>query len=97
MIEDVQAKQRDARTGGRGGFAGFGGRGGRGGDRDSGNPELDALQKAIDSGSNIEAKLKAFRAAREKKEAALKKSQDTLKAVLTVKQEAVAVTMGLVP
>jgi hypothetical protein len=102
LIEDVQTKQRDARTGGRsfGGFGGFGGRGGRGGergDRNSGNSELSALQKAIESGNNIEAKLKAFRAARAKKEAALKKSQDTLKAVLTVKQEAVAVTMGLIP
>jgi hypothetical protein len=99
LIEDVQTKQRDARSGGRGfgGFGGFGGRGGRGGDRDGGNTELSALQKAIESGNNIEAKLKAFRAARAKKEAALKKSQDTLKAVLTVKQEAVAVTMGLIP
>ena len=97
LIEDVQTKQRDTRSGGRGGFGGFGGRGGRGGDRESGNSAMDALQKAIESGSNIEAKLKAFRADRTKKEAALKKSQDTLKAVLTVKQEAVAVTIGLIP
>ena len=97
LIEDVQTKQRDTRSGGRGGFGGFGGRGGRGGDRESGNSAMDALQKAIESGSNIEAKLKAFRADRTKKEAALKKSQDTLKAVLTIKQEAVAVTIGLIP
>ncbi len=97
LLEDVQTKQRDTRSGGRGGFGGFGGRGGRGGDRESGNSAMDALQKAIESGSNIEAKLKAFRADRTKKEAALKKSQDTLKAVLTVKQEAVAVTIGLIP
>ena len=58
---------------------------------------MSALQKAIESGNNIEAKLSAFRKARAKKEAALKKSQETLKSVLTIKQEAVAVTIGLIP
>ncbi|MDA7661900.1 hypothetical protein N8609_00905 [Verrucomicrobia bacterium] len=99
LIEDIQEKQREARTGGRSfaGFGGFGGRSGRGGDRDAGNPEMSALQKAIESGNNIEAKLSAFRKARAKKEAVLKKSQETLKSVLTIKQEAVAVTIGLIP
>ncbi|XOV73351.1 MAG: hypothetical protein ACFHW5_09270 [Verrucomicrobiota bacterium] len=97
LIETIQEKQRDARSGGRGfgGFGGFGGRGGRGG-QGSGNAELDALQSAIDSGSNIEAKLAVFRKSRDAKEAELKKAQDTLKSVLTVKQEAVAVVMGLI-
>jgi hypothetical protein len=96
LIEDVQTKQREAR-GGRGGmmFGGRGGRGGRGGNQDA-DPELEALQSAIESGSNIEAKLAAFRAARDKKEADLKKAQDTLKSVLTVKQEAQAVLMGMI-
>jgi len=99
LIEDVQTKQRDAR-GGRGGMmfggrGGPGGRGGRGGNQDA-DPELEALQSAIESGSNIEAKLAAFRAARDKKEADLKKAQDTLKSVLTVKQEAQAVLMGII-
>ena len=99
LIEDVQTKQRDAR-GGRGGMmfggrGGAGGRGGRGGNQDA-DPELEALQSAIESGSNIEAKLAAFRAARDKKEADLKKAQDTLKSVLTVKQEAQAVLMGII-
>lgn len=100
LIEAVQEKQRDARMGGRGfgGFGGFGGRGGRGGrgGQDSGNTEFDALQSAIESGNNIESKLAAFRKARDAKEADLKKAQDTLKSVLTVKQEAVAVVMGLI-
>jgi hypothetical protein len=104
LIEDVQTKQRDARGGrggmmfgGRGGmmFGGRGGRGGRGGNQDA-DPELEALQSAIESSSNIEAKLAAFRAARDKKEADLKKAQDTLKSVLTVKQEAQAVLMGII-
>jgi hypothetical protein len=99
LIEDVQTKQREAR-GGRGGMmfggrGGAGGRGGRGGNQDA-DPELEALQSAIESGSNIEAKLAAFRAARDKKEADLKKAQDTLKSVLTVKQEAQAVLMGII-
>jgi hypothetical protein len=99
LIEDVQTKQRDAR-GGRGGMmfggrGGAGGRWGRGGNQDA-DPELEALQSAIESGSNIEAKLAAFRAARDKKEADLKKAQDTLKSVLTVKQEAQAVLMGII-
>jgi hypothetical protein len=99
LIEDVQTKQREAR-GGRGGMmfgarGGAGGRWGRGGNQDA-DPELEALQSAIESGSNIEAKLAAFRAARDKKEADLKKAQDTLKSVLTVKQEAQAVLMGII-
>lgn len=96
LIEAIQDKQRDARMGGRG-FGGFGGgRGGRGGGQGSGNAEFDALQSAIESGNNIEAKLAAFRKSRDAKEADLKKAQDTLKSVLTVKQEAVAVVMGLI-
>ncbi|MDG1891437.1 MAG: hypothetical protein P8L18_09010 [Verrucomicrobiota bacterium] len=107
LIEEVQEKQRAARSGGgmssmMSSLFGRGGRGGegRGGERGrgrGGSPELEALQGAIESGANIEAKLKDFRAARAKKEAALKNSQDTLKAVLTVKQEAVAVMVGLIP
>ncbi len=100
LIEDVQTKQRDARGGrgfgGFGGFGGRGGRGGRGGNQDGGDPELEALQSAIESGSSIESKLAAYRAARDKKQADLKKAQDTLKSVLTVKQEAQAVLMGLI-
>ncbi|MEK9949891.1 MAG: hypothetical protein VW579_12055, partial [Verrucomicrobiales bacterium] len=77
-------------------FGGRGGRGGRGGNQDGGDPELEALQSAIESGSSIESKLAAYRAARDKKQADLKKAQDTLKSVLTVKQEAQAVLMGLI-
>ena len=79
-------------TGGSSDDKGGGGQGGQG----SGNAELDALQSAIESGSNIESKLAAFRKARDAKQADLKKAQDTLKSVLTVKQEAVAVVMGLI-
>ncbi len=62
------------------------------------SPELDALTTAIDqkaSSAEIKAKLAQVRAARDKKEAELKKAQDDLRQVLTVRQEAVATTLGL--
>jgi len=43
----------------------------------------------------VKAKLAAYRAAQKQKEAALEKAQDDLRQVLSVKQEATAVLMGL--
>ena len=65
-----------------------------------GEPSLEAeeLQKAIDSNASkdeLKAKLAKFRDARKEKEAKLAKAQEDLKKVLTVKQEASAVLMGL--
>jgi len=89
----------------RGAF-GRGGRGGRGGDQ--GGPggfggaqsdEAKALAEAIDGGSSkdiLKEKMAAFRKAKAEKEAELKAAQDTLKKVLTTKQEAIALQMGLV-
>ncbi len=62
------------------------------------NPDLDALQKAIEakaSPDEIKAKLARVRDARKEKEAKLEKAQESLKEVLSVNQEALAVTMGL--
>jgi hypothetical protein len=103
LIEDVRAKQTEAAAG-RGGFGGFGrgrgqggdqGQGGQGGGRGRGaggtvSPEAEALTKAIESGSaaDIKAKLEAYRAARIKKETALKEAREKLRKVLTAKQEA---------
>ena len=56
------------------------------------------LQKAIDSKASadtIKTKLAAYRAEQEAKHAELTKTQDELKKVLSVKQEAVAVLAGL--
>jgi hypothetical protein len=82
-----------------GGFRGGpGGPGGPGGFNRESNPELDALRKAIDSKASpeeIKAKLAQLRAARTRKEADLEKAQEELRQVLSVQQEAIAVTLGL--
>ena len=62
------------------------------------SPEAEELQKAIDSNASkeeLKAKLTKFREAHKEKEAKLAKAQEDLKKVLTVKQEATAVLMGL--
>jgi hypothetical protein len=82
-----------------GGFrmGGFGGGGGRGG---AGNPELDALRSAVTDNmpdAEIKARLERLREVRKEDQEKLEKAQADLVSVLTVKQEAVAVMMGLVP
>jgi hypothetical protein len=75
-----------------------GGPGPMGGFNRQANPEMEALRKAIEDKaptSEIKAKLAAVRAARDKKEAELEKAQDELRAVLSTRQEAIAVTLGL--
>lgn len=83
-------------TGGQGGPGG--GSGGRGGWGGQPSPEGEALQRALDGGASaddVKAKLAAYRASQKQKEAALEKAQDDLRQVLSVKQEATAVLMGL--
>jgi hypothetical protein len=86
-----------AQAGGGGGDnGGFGGR--RGGFGGPPSPELESLQNAIESNApteQIKAAMEKFRVARKAREEALQKAQDDLKAVLTVKQEAVALSNGL--
>ncbi len=58
-----------------------------------------ALQKAIESNAStadLKTAIAKYREARKQKEAALEKAQQELKEVLNVKQEAVALSMGLV-
>ena len=75
------------------------GRGGRGGQPGAGDfPEQEALQAAIDSNAaaaDIKTKLDAYKKAVVKNEAALKKAQDDLRAVLSVKQEAQLTLFGM--
>jgi hypothetical protein len=111
-IEKVLTARRD--LGGAGFFGrGFGGprrenAGGGGGDggqrrgaRFGGaeaSPEMEALQKAIDSKASSEelkAKLAAYRTARKEKQAKLDSAQEDLRKVLSLRQEASAVLMGL--
>ena len=84
---NADAQTNENNQGGRRGF--------RGGEP---SPEAEELQKAIDSNASkdeLKAKLTKFREARKDKEAKLAKAQEDLKKVLTVKQEAAAVLMGL--
>jgi len=110
LIEKVAEARREAGAG-VGGMMGFGGprRGGEGGgDPNTGRPrgmfgaeplpEAEALQKALDgqaSKEELKERLAKLREARKAKEAALEKAQDNLRKVLTVRQEAAAVLMGL--
>ena len=85
--------------GGPGGPEGVGGPGGPGGPGGgAANPEMDALRKAVEgkaSAAELKARLADLKEARKKKLAAFEKAQDELRSVLTVRQEAIAATLGL--
>jgi hypothetical protein len=90
--------------GGRGGQGGPGGQGGQGGGRGmfgaQPGPEQQALQSLLDAGAptaQVKEALAKFRAARKEKQAKLEAAQADLQKVLTVKQEAQAAIMGLLP
>jgi hypothetical protein len=99
LIEKVTTKQREA----RGGF-GFGGRGGRGPGGDSGSQSAagtasQALRTTLENESaspeEIKAKLSAVRDARKKAQSELDAAREELRKVLTVRQEAALVSMGI--
>ena len=89
--------------GGPGGRRGGGDGGDQGGDRRRSffgepSPEAEALQKAIEakaSNDEIKTKLAKYRESQKTKQANLEKAQAELRQVLSVKQEANAVLMGL--
>lgn len=84
--------------GGQGGDRAQGGGGGGGGRRGEASPEADELQKALDakaSKDEIKAKIARLRDARKANEGKLEKAQEELRAVLNIRQEAVAIMMGL--
>jgi len=84
-------------TDGGGGQGGQGNRGNRFGPQSS--PEEDALRTALASTSTtpdeINSKLTALRAARAKATSDLEAARDDLKKVLTLRQEATLVEMGI--
>jgi hypothetical protein len=102
LIEKVTTKQRES-FGGFGGFGRGGDRGNRGGgDSNSDRPgaaERAALRTALESEStpadDLKAKLEALRASRKKIAAELAAAREDLKKVVTVRQEAVLVSMGI--
>jgi hypothetical protein len=96
-IEKIMTAQRDSRGGGF-----FGRRGNRGGDDQNqsavqrASQELNqALENKDTSPEDIDKKLAALREAREKARGELQTAQKDLKDVLTKRQEAVLVTMGM--
>lgn len=94
-VEKVFTAQRDARSGG-----GFGGRPPGGGNRPGSepNPDAEALQKAIEAKAptaELKTKLAKFRDSRKEKDAKVEKAQDELRQLLSARQEAQAVLMGL--
>jgi len=101
LLEKVQSKQREALTG-RFSALGGGRRGGQPGanrpERPA-SPETDALKAALESEStspaDIKAKLEAVRAARKKAEAELDQAREELRKVLTQRQEATLVMVGI--
>ena len=100
LIQKVMDTRRATMSGmGFGGRRNGGGGGGNGGRPNiTPSPEAEDLQKALDakaSPDELKAKLAKVRDARKSKEAVLAKAQEDLRKVLTVRQEATAVSMGL--
>jgi Spy/CpxP family protein refolding chaperone len=87
--------------GGPGGQNAQGGRSNRQGDFGAAsNPEAEALQTAVTDkapDAEIKARLEHLREVRKTNETNLAKAQEDLRAVLSVRQEAVAVLVGLLP
>ena len=99
LIQKVMEARRGAGPGGGMG-PGPGGPGGRGRLGPQASSEQQALQKAIEDDApapQIKAALAKYRAARADKQAQLAEAQTSLKNVLSVKQEAQAVLLGLLP
>jgi hypothetical protein len=95
LVQKVMDARREA-----GGPGGPGGPGGRGRSGAQASSEQQALQKAIDADApktQIKDALASYRAARKDKRAKLEAAQTNLKSVLSIKQEAQAVLLGLLP
>jgi len=108
LVQKVMDARRDAQTfggfgrGGRGnrggGGGGGGGAGGGFGGQQTPDPDREALQSALDNNApsaQVKAALDKFRAAQKAKQAKLEAAQADLKKVLSPKQEAEGVLMGL--
>jgi predicted Holliday junction resolvase-like endonuclease len=106
LVQKVMDTRRDVQMGGMGRMFGRGGRGGGGDQGDQGNrrrfgpepsAEETALEKAIDakaSKEELKSAMAKYREARKAKEAKLQAAQDDLRKVLTVRQEAIAMSNG---
>jgi hypothetical protein len=95
---DGAGQARPSRDGDQNGPDRFRAPAGPGGFNREPDPDAEALRKAIEakaSPEEIKAKLAKVREARKEKEAKLEKAQEDLRQVLSLRQEATAVTMGL--
>ena len=94
--QDAGARPQEGSGGpGAGGGPGSGGVGMM--NRESG-PEMESLRKAVDGkapNSELKAKIAELNEARKRKQEDLAKAQDDLRQVLSVRQEAIASTLGL--
>jgi len=101
LVQKVMDARRETMAGGFGRFGRRGGNGGGGGGGAFGaqaNPDAEALQQAIDSNApaaQIKTLLDKYRASQKARQAKLESAQADLRKVLTQKQEAQAVLMGL--
>ncbi len=105
-VQKVMDARRETMASGIGGlFRGRGQRGGGGGDQQNRRPsmfgepsaEAQGLEKAIEAKAakdDLKAAMAKFRAAKKDKEAKLKAAQEDLRKVLTLRQEAIAVSNG---
>jgi hypothetical protein len=94
-VLDLRRTQLMSTLAGFGNFMGGGNRGNRGGGN---SPEQEALRSALDDNlpdAEITSRLARLREVRKQNEATLDKARDDLRAVLTVRQEAVAVMAGV--
>jgi hypothetical protein len=100
LIESVTTKQREARTSSFGGFGSRGGSSSSGSDTPRpGQAESQALKDALASDAtsieDIKAKMTALRNVRKNAQASLAQAREELRKVLTVRQEAALVNMGI--
>jgi hypothetical protein len=102
LIMERITKVTELRRGVAGGGLMFA-RGGNGGDRQgggAGNAEQSALQQAVKDklpDAEIKARMVRLRESRKQNEAKLAQAQEELRAVLSVRQEAIAVLYGMLP
>jgi len=101
-ITKVTELRRGVAGGGLAGAAMMFGRGGNGGDRQGGfgTPEQSSLQQAVKDklpDAEIKARMVRLRESRKQNEAKLAQAQEELRAVLSVRQEAIAVLYGMLP
>lgn len=111
LIQDRITAVSETRRAGGGGFGGMmmggrggppGGQGGQPGGRTgrTANPESDSLRQAITDklpDAEIKSRLTRLRESRKNNEEKLARVQEELRAVLSVRQEAIAVMAGLLP